>query len=70
MRPQRLGQKPRGDVKVFVVRLGQTLAPGARLVERGRDVGNAIAARQRGPAAREQVLAAVAWGRSIGFSAG
>ncbi len=48
VRPQRLGQKPRGDVEVFVVRLGQLPALGARFFERGRDVGNAI----RRPAAQ------------------
>ncbi len=56
VRAQSLGQKPRGDVEVFVVRLGELPALGARLFERGRDIGNAIACRQRGPSAGEEVV--------------
>ncbi len=56
VRPQRLGQEPRGDVEVFVVRLGQLAAAGAGLVERGRDLGNAIAGGQRSPAAGQQLF--------------
>src|ERR1039458_3845709 len=53
MRAQSLGQKPRGDVKVFVVRFGELPAPGECLLSCGRDIGNAIGCRQRGPSAGE-----------------
>src|ERR1035438_1117717 len=43
-------------MEVFVVRLGQPLAPGARFVQRGRNLGNTIAFRQRSPAAGKQLL--------------
>ena len=43
-------------MKVLVVRLGQLLAISARLVERGRYLGNAIALRQRRPAAGNQLF--------------
>jgi hypothetical protein len=77
VRAQRLGQKPRSHVEVFVVRLGQMLAPGARLIQRRRDCGNAIAGRQRGPALLQQFSSEVlgkvnrfcASGSWIGFSA-
>ena len=55
MRPQRLGQKPRRDVEIFVVRLGELLALGAGFVQGGRDVGNAVARRKRSPSARDQL---------------
>ena len=54
VRTQRLGQKPRGDVEILVVRLGQPLAPGARFFERRRNIGNAITGRKRSPAASDQ----------------
>ena len=62
VRPQRLGQEPRGDVEVFVVRLGQVAAVGAGFFERGRNIGNAIARRQRSPAAGEEFI-----GRRLGW---
>ena len=57
MRAQIPGQKPRGDVEVFIVRLGQLLAPGLSLFKRGRDVRNAIIGGQSGPAALNERLA-------------
>ncbi len=51
MRAQAFGQEPGGDVEIFVVRLGEALAPGAGFLERGSVVGDAVFGRQRGPAA-------------------
>ena len=48
VRAEGFGQEPRGDVEVFVMRLGQLPALGLRFFEGRRDVGNAIAR----PAAR------------------
>ena len=41
-------------MEIFVVRLGELLAPGAGFFERRRIGGNAIAGRKRGPAAGDQ----------------
>ena len=66
MRAQSFGQKPRGDMEVFVVRLGQLPAPGARFFERWRNLRNAIAGRQRGPAAGEQLVVSSSAFKSLG----
>jgi hypothetical protein len=39
VRAKLFGQKPTGYVEVFVVRLGQMLAPGASLSQRGATAG-------------------------------
>src|SRR5579863_3317562 len=49
VRPERFGQKPRCHMKVFIMRLSQAAAIGKSLVERGRNLGNAVVRWQRGP---------------------
>src|SRR6266567_2842807 len=55
VRPQSLGQKPRRDVKILVVRLGELLAIGTSLGKSGRNIGNAIAGGECGPATRDEL---------------
>jgi hypothetical protein len=54
MRPQPDGQKPRGHMKVLVVRGGQPLAVGTRLFQGRTLLGDAVFRRQRGPTALYQ----------------
>src|SRR6185437_4296022 len=58
MRPQRLGQKPRRDMKVLVMRLGQPTAVRQSFPQRWRFVGNAVRSRERFPAPGSQFLLA------------
>ena len=68
MRAQGLGQKPRGYVEVFVVGLSEAAAVGAGFVEGGRDVGDAIGGRKRGPALGEEFVGLGGGGHAAYFS--